>query len=604
MCATSTAGLSRAGLKGHRLAGFVRPRLGCARDFALVIIGSVGVLLLESVDVPGEVLESWAASDLRSWRRDLGYSSVRPPADWSGVAPWMAPEFLGHREPLSQRLAAVPASDASDVEVVGDLLWYADLVDALAALYGHSAARGPLGTSFPWLDHNPPPPPVEPLSPRLDSITRAVSGAAQLVALGAVPPKRASAWRDFTDGLLASTSISEAITGEFLIPAPLAARDGTDDPGTGLRLQVARNARTLAEWADYMGNCIAGYGYADNARAGRSVLTGLYDKNGVLIVNAELVPRRPVVRGWRIGEIAARFNQDPDETLERRFSAWVEAIPGAATDGTTPAWPDQIPPARTKRRRSVPRLVEDVGPALGALAQRAWEEEVDGTVLGAFAALAETAPDAALARLRRLGPGPLAGACRRALDAGTVNLDDLWAATGVRPLQTAVGALDPALRDRFDQLSLLFSEPPLAKSLRRLIKLPATADAYAQDRAARGLRRAIGHLAIRDDPVIARALAGRITEPLLCALTVTIICCAPGIELMTVAPPRKVAVPGYPATALDDENGPWQCALPHARELGADTSAFWDEVAEHGLRVPASWLAGGNWPALWARAHR
>ena len=73
---------------------------------------------------------------------------------------------------------------------------------------------------------------------------------------------------------------------------------------------------------------------------------------------------------------------------------------------------------------------------------------------------------------------------------------------------------------------------------------------------------------------------------------------------MTVTPPSTVAMPGYPATALDDEDGPWQRALPHARELGADTSAGWEEIAEHGVRVPASWLASGGWTALWARAHR
>jgi hypothetical protein len=87
------------------------------------------------------------------------------------------------------------------VEVVGDLLWYADMLDALAALHGHSAtAQGPLGFGFPWLDHDPTPAP-EPLSPRRDSITLAVSSAAQLVAIGGVPPGRARAWREFTDGL-------------------------------------------------------------------------------------------------------------------------------------------------------------------------------------------------------------------------------------------------------------------------------------------------------------------------------------------------------------------------------------------------------------------
>src|SRR6185437_9213144 len=141
-----------------------------------------------------------------------------------------------------------------------------------------------------------------------------------------------------------------------------------------------------------------------------------------------------------------------------------------------------------------------------------------------------TSADAALARLRRLGPDGLADACRRALEAGTVSLQDLWAASGVRPLRTAVATLDPAVIDGFDQLSLLFGEPPMAKSLRRLVKLPAIADAYALDLVARRVRTAIGNLAVEDDAVIARALAGRTTEPLLCALTVMIVCRSPGID--------------------------------------------------------------------------
>ena len=586
--------------RDHRFAGFVRPRLACARDFALVIIDSVGELLDESPGVRDGVLRSWASPELRRWRTTAGYSPVRPPAAWEGIPSW-TPRLLGDEEALSRRLAARPGQGSQDVEVVGDMLWYADLVDALAALYGHSAARGPLGTGFPWLDHDPPPP-AEPLSPRLESVTLAVSGAAQLVALGASPPPHVRTWADFTGGLLAGTSIAEAITGEFQVPAPLAAMDATIIAGTSLTLRVARNARTLAEWSDYMGNCIAGQDYVDLARAGRSVLTGLYDKNGVLIVNAELVPRRPAVRGWRVGQIAARFNHAPDEATERRFHEWAEALPAAAVAETVPARPDEAPPSRTARRRPVPRLVEDAGPALAALARRAWQDEADGEVPGAFAALAGTAPDAALARLRRLRPGALADACSRALEAGTVTLHGLWAASGVRPLAAAVAALDPALRDRFGQLSLLFGEPPMPKSLRRLVRLPMIADAYALDLAGRGVRGAIGSLALRDDPVIARALAGRAAEPLLCALTLLITCRAPGIDLVTVAPPRAVTVPGYPATALNDEAGPWQRALPCARELGAETSALWEEISERGLRVPASWLAGDGWTALWARA--
>jgi hypothetical protein len=430
--------------RDQRFAAYVTPRLGCARDYALVVIDSVGDQLHESLGVRNEVLRAWASSDLRKWRGNAGYTSVRPPADWAGIPSWMA-QLLPETESLAQRLAAMPSGqDSADVEVVGDMLWYAELVDALAALYGHRAARGPLGAVFPWLEHDPPPA-AEPLSPRLDSITLAVCGAAQLVELGGTPPRRARAWADLTDGLLASTSIAEAITGEFLVPPPLAALDESIVDGTGLRLRVARNVRTLAEWSDYMGNCIAGLCYADKARAGQSVLTGLYDKNGILIANAELVRRRPAVRGWRVEEIAARFDDAPDEALERRFREWVEVIPATAVTESAPAQPEATAPGRAVRRRSVPRLVEDVGPALGALARQAWEEATT-EVTGVFAALAGTAPDAALARLRRLRPGPLADACSGALDAGTVTLHALWAASGVGPRRATGAAPHPPPR--------------------------------------------------------------------------------------------------------------------------------------------------------------
>ena len=599
---------SRDGRRDHKFAAYVRPRLASARDFALVIIETAGVLLSRPGPAPGEAMRTWAARDLRSWREQVGYSSVRPPEGWDGIRSWVGP-FRRDREPLSQRLAAVPGSDAGTEETVGDLLWYADLIDALAVLYGHDAARRTphndfAWLDFPWLDHDPPPAPAEPLVPRMDSITLAVAGAAQLVALGGTPPKRLRTWPDLTNGLLAGTTITEALTGDFAVPEPVAALDGTTIAGTGLRLCVARNASTLAEWSDYMGNCIAGELYVGRARAGRSALTGLYDKNGALIVNAELARRRPAARGWTVDEIAARFNDAPEESLERRFRDWVATIPAAVTGAAAPARPDETPPALAARRRRVPQLVEDAGPALGALARQALNEEATAEVTGAFAALAGTAPDAALARLRRLGPAALAEACRRVLDTGAVGLGQLWAASGARPLRTAVAALDPALRDRFDQLPLLLRDPPLPKSLRGLVKLPVIADAYALDLAARRVRQAIGLLASRDDPVIARALAGQTAESLLCALTVMIICCAPGIDLAPVAPPRALTVPGYPVTALNDETGPWQRAFPGARELGADTGGFWDQIAEHGLRVPASWLAAGGWPALWARAHR
>lgn len=598
--------LGKGGPADAKLIGYVRPRLTCARDFALLVIEDAGRLLDEvcgargPAAAPDAVLREWADAGLASWREGAGYGAARPPAEWAGIPAWSVP-LLKDAAPLQRRLGA--AQDPAAVETVGDLLWYADMIDALAELHGHERARATPGTGPPWLDHDPPPlHDTEPLRPRLDSITLAVSGAAQLIALGGVPPRAPRTWPEFTGGLMSATAIAEALTGGFAVPAALAALDGAAVPGAGVRLKVARGVRDAAEWADYMGNCIAGPAYVEAAGAGRTVLAGLYDEDGLLVANAELVARRPASRGWRVAEIAARFNELPPADLERRFRDWVAAIPGAAGSGPAPAVPDETPFVRPARRRAAPRLVEETGPVLGPLARRAWDGAAP-EVLGVLAAVAATAPDAALARLRRLGGAQLAGAVRRALDDGATDLAALWTATAHRPLASALDALDPALRDRFDRLPLLLGEPPLPKTLRRLVKDPAVAGAYAADLMARRVRRAIGALAVRDDPVIADALAKPAAEPLLCALAVAVTCSAPDADLAVVAPPRTVTVPGYPATSLADEDGPWQRALPAARELGTDTSVFWDEIAEHGLRVPASWLAHGGWPALWSRAH-
>ncbi|MWA05990.1 hypothetical protein F8568_037690 [Actinomadura sp. LD22] len=570
-----------------RVIGVVRPRLVRAREYALLVIETVETVLTRMIGHRADLLREWGASSLKAWRDAAGYSDVRPPDGWDGIPPWTGP-LLGDRRPLRDR-----------EELLGDLLWYVDLVDALAQLHGHDAARSVDGTGAPWFDHDPPPAEPEPFTPRLDSVTLAVSGAAQLAALGGVPPKGARTWTAFTDGLAAGTAIAEALTGEFAVPPPVAAADGAVVPGAKVRVKVARNARDLAEWSDRMGNCIAGPMYLDDARAGRVALLGLYDGKGVLVVNAELSPLRPQARGWRVSEIAARFNEAPAEELERAFRSWVDALPGITPPEEPP--PEELPPARPARRRAAPRLVEDVGPVLGDLARAEWDAS-GLAALEVVAAVAATPPDAALTRLRRLGSGQLTAAVRRALDGG-VPLVRLWDATAARPLEAALGGLDPALRDRYDQLPLLLGEPPLPKTLRRLVKLPALADPYALDLVGRRVRAAIGRLALLDDPVIARAVAHRTTGPLLCALTVLVTCAGPEIPLATVVPPRKIRVPGYPATTLKDGDGPWLRALPDAAELGAATGSLWDAVAAHGLRVPASWLGAGGWTALWSRAH-
>ncbi|MBO4274046.1 hypothetical protein [Microbispora triticiradicis] len=63
-------------------------------------------------------------------------------------------------------------------------------------------------------------------------------------------------------------------------------------------------------------------------------------------------------------------------------------------------------------------------------------------------------------------------------------------------------------------------------------------------------------------------------------------------------------MPGFPGSDMADADGPWQRALPDARELGADIEAFREHVAVGGLRVHERWLGNGGWPALWARAAR
>ncbi|QFG20099.1 hypothetical protein [Actinomadura sp. WMMB 499] len=580
-----------------RLAGYVRQRLARARDFALVIVRDI-VRTLDQLDtrVPESALRAWADLPLCDWRERAGYTAARPPEEWDGIGAWAA--RMLDKEPLSGRVAEF---DAADVEVVGDFLWYVELIDALARVHGHERAQALPGTGEPWYAHDVEPAPQP--GPGYASLPQAVAGTAQLVAFGGVPPRGARTWPGLVDALLAGTAVSEALTGEFRVPAPLASRDGAEVHGH--RVQMASTARDLAGWSAYMGNCIADEDYVEAARAGRAVLAGLYGPGGRLVANAELAPLKPAARGWHVTDFAGRFNHVAPPALEEAFHDWVAAIPGppprvpdAPPDGGVPP----APPARPVRRRAGERLLGEAGPALRELVR------TDGAALDVLAAVAGTGPDAApdttAWRLRRSSLDRLARECARTLDERAADLVGLWDATGHRPLRDAVEALDPAVRDRFDRLPLLCGEPPLPKSLRRLVRLPGIADAYALDLAARRVRRALGLLAVRDDPALARAVRRRTTEPLLCALTVHTTCERPGVPLVPVTAPRRATVPGFPATTLADEDGPWRRALPAARELGADTGVFWEEVAEHGLRVPASWPAHGGWPALWSRAHR
>ncbi|KAB2347513.1 hypothetical protein [Actinomadura rudentiformis] len=554
-------------LSDDRVAQYAKQRLARARAYAEVTIEAITDVLDRELPVPEDVLAKWITFDLGTWREKAGYA--RPPANWGGLQPWAA-HVPGRGDPLAARLAEDPAAK----EVIGDFLWYADLIDELARLHGHDAAT--ISPYHPWFDHDPPAPEPEPLTPRLDSVTLAISGAAQLVALGGVT-RGAKTWSALVDDLRSGTTIAEALSGEFTVPPPLDAVDGTPVPGTGARVRIARTARTLAEWSDYMGNCIASPGYVEDATRGKSVLLALYDKNDLILVNAELVPTRS---GWHVSEIAARFNDSPDATIEKRFRRWVSNLPAMTPTEPEPPSPDWAPPTR---RRVRPRLAQDVGPRLGELATQAWADQVTPATLTVLAAVADTPPEAALTQLRRMSAAQLQGACLRA------NAVDLWRATSVRPLDTVVA-------EHFDQLGLLLENEPLPRAFRQLVRLPEVAPAYSLSLVSRRIRAAMGDLTCQNELSLPR----RTPAAMLCAFVVAVTCRAPEIDLTLIAAPRAVTVPGFPVSALNDEL--WQSALPAARELGADTSVFWDRIAEDGLRIPTRWLGPGGWPALWAGA--
>ncbi|MEV0091135.1 hypothetical protein [Streptomyces sp. NPDC050738] len=595
--------LHKPGPEDSKLDGYVMPRLARAREYALLVSEELTTLLGAMTPVPEEILTTWAAGGLRSWRAEVGFTSVRPPSAWDTHPPHL--RRVHHLSgTLADRLGRLQDPAPAEVEVVGDLLWYAEMTDALAQLYGHEAARhGQFGER--WLDHDPAPAPTEPLTSPLESITLAVAGAAQLVALGARPAKSTGGWTAHIAALHTGLDIAAALSGEFAVPARIGDLDRTVVPGTRTRFRVARTARTLTEWSTYMGNCIAGPPYVDSAAKGHSALAALFDEHGRILVNAELRPKRPAARGWWITEIAARFNESPDPALAQSFRAWVDTIPGPGITEPGGSADDEVRPDRRVRRRATshPHLAEAVGPALTDLLERSRDLPDMDEALGCLAILADTAPDAALFRMRRLSPESLAAACQQALGRGDLDVVRLWNATGVRPLATAVDGLAPPLRDRFGRLALLAGSDPLPKSLRRLVKSPAVATAYSMDLVTLRVRAALGRLMHDGDEVMARSLARRTTVPLLCAAVVAVNCRTPGAELTPIAPPRIITVPGFPAADLADPDGPWQRALPAARELGAETTAWWDRIAEHGLRIPTAWLGAGGWPALWSRAH-
>jgi hypothetical protein len=124
------------------------------------------------------------------------------------------------------------------------------------------------------------------------------------------------------------------------------------------------------------------------------------------------------------------------------------------------------------------------------------------------------------------------------------------------------------------------------------------------DVVARAVRKAMGELV--GSEALSRSVARRPSPELVCALIIATTCATPSTVDNTVllVAAGTTALPGFPASDLLDDQGPWQQALPAAADLGAPVGLFNQRTAEHGLRAPAALLDKGGWPALWRRAHR
>jgi hypothetical protein len=223
-------------------------------------------------------------------------------------------------------------------------------------------------------------------------------------------------------------------------------------------------------------------------------------------------------------------------------------------------------------------------------------------------AVPHSEPEPALTALRRVAIATLARAVERSLRADPSILTELWNATADRPLQRAIAALPPAGAQR---LQPLLFDAPLPGLLRPLARMPHFARARTSQLVALRLRRALAVLIGQDGPEVARAVIANPDSGLIRAAVITVTSHG-GIPLLSSRPPgaiegavtaisqpRRLEVPGYPASSLDDDL--WQSAMSDAVELGAQPEAFWEHAAAHGALVPTSWIPH-TWPVLWARA--
>jgi hypothetical protein len=579
-----------------KIEAYVRERVAMARNYGVVVLDTVAELFDDPSAPPlhncWDTCKPWHVPQLRQWRAATGFR--RSPGTWE-QPPLADAHPDGPKDTLARRIAG--GADPAEAEAPHDLLWYADLADALAPFSGHETARVRYDRPMPDADHNPPAPPPDPSRPRADSVPLAAAGVAQLVAFGATPPPRCGSWAELVEGVTTDVAVAEASVGTFPLPPGMADVDGQVVPGTELVVELGRDPRKLAEWSGYMGNCIGQSWYAETAGRGDCVLMALR-ADGRIVANLDLRGR---AGGWRVNELLARFNEPVDPALAERVNRWVGTL-APREPAPAPAAPE--PPVRTRGGASrSPRLPTALVRAVTAEVTRTLATVT--TARRGYAVLANNLsghadfePEAAVIALKRLGTVRYVELLRASLNSGQ-SAAALWRASAVRPLATAVARLAP----EYDRIAVLTDDAPLPRTLRALVRRPEIAQAHAMDVVARATRKAMG--ALRNDEVLTRSVARRPTPELVCALVIASTCAPDStVDAVRLTTPGTTTVPGYPATDVLDEQGPWQQSLPAAADLGAAVETFEANVTEHGLHAPATLLGKGGWPALWHRAHR
>ncbi|WP_214408330.1 hypothetical protein, partial [Pseudonocardia lacus] len=187
----------------------VQERVALARNYGVVVLDAVAERLRWIDDRPlhgcWDACRPWRVPGLREWRAAAGFG--RAPGGWEQPPlPDANPD--GPALTLAQRVAASPGTDPADLEVPHDLLWFADLADALAPFHGHTAAEVRHVRPAPQVDPDPPAPPPQPGRPPADSVPLAAAGVAQLVAFGATPPRRCRGWAELVEGVRADAAVA------------------------------------------------------------------------------------------------------------------------------------------------------------------------------------------------------------------------------------------------------------------------------------------------------------------------------------------------------------------------------------------------------------